>query len=379
MSEKILFANRKNCLSHPGGDTVQMIKTKEFIEKKYSVAIDICIDLQQILSNKEAKIVHIFNLQTIDETLNYINACKRSNKKIALSTIYWDLSHMNYISVLSSKLCIYPNISYFCYFKDLINKVLNFIGIFMDKKELYGSRLYKNKRKEALIESDIILPNSSGELKIISKEFDLDIDYLTKKSYIVPNAVDTKSILQLSKNELPIIGSIKNFILEVGRIEPIKNQINVVRALYNMPDIPIVFIGRIQDKRYYYNLDRLAKKRGNVYFIEELPYAEVFEFYKKASVHVMPSYRESPGLSSLEALISGCEIVVSSSEFCPIEFYEFDKFAHICNPYDVKSIKNAIIQAFNNKKNVNLSDYYNKKYGYENVADITYSAYKSLI
>ena len=79
---KIIFANRKDCFDKPGGDTVQMLKTKKYLEKYYPVKIEILLKPEEILSDKEAKIVHIFNLQTINETNEFINAARIGNKKV---------------------------------------------------------------------------------------------------------------------------------------------------------------------------------------------------------------------------------------------------------------------------------------------------------
>ena len=89
----------------------------------------------------------------------------------------------------------------------------------------------------------------------------------------------------------------------------------------------------------------------------------------------MPSYRESPGLSTLEALWYGCEVVTSSEAFCPVKYYKFDKYAHLCNPNNIVSIKNAILEAFNTKKNTISKDYFDF-FSYENVAKLTLEAYK---
>ena len=99
---KIIFANRKDCFDKPGGDTVQMLKTKKYLEKYYPVKIEILLKPEEILSDKEAKIVHIFNLQTINETNEFINAARIGNKKVVLSTIYWTLLDTYYIKYLES-------------------------------------------------------------------------------------------------------------------------------------------------------------------------------------------------------------------------------------------------------------------------------------
>ena len=383
----IIFANRSNCLSSPGGDTVQMLKTIEYLEKNHNVNTKICLKPEQIINDINSNIVHIFNIQTIDETLDYIDASKLAGKKIALSTIYWDLSHHVYMhkmfqitnKVIGKK---HSNI-----FKNMFFDLTYFRTFFKShkNKDSYATKLYIDKRKRALLEADILLPNSLEELEVLSKEFKIDLSELYRKSVIIPNAVDINQNLTKNTNHDGEKDSLKvkgEYVLEVGRLEVNKNQYNVVKALYNRPEIPIVFIGRINDNKidyeYFNKLKDLSEKRGNVFFIDQIPQEEVFEYYKHAKVHVLPSFRESPGLSSLEALYFGCEIVTSSKEFCPVDYYKFNDKAHICNPYSVNSIRNAILDAFDNPKNKIHDEEYFELFSYERVSNLTFEAYKKI-
>ena len=56
---KVLFQSRTNLFEAPGGDMVQMLKTKEFLEK-LGVQIDISLDFEPDLSGYD--LVHLFNL-----------------------------------------------------------------------------------------------------------------------------------------------------------------------------------------------------------------------------------------------------------------------------------------------------------------------------
>jgi glycosyltransferase involved in cell wall biosynthesis len=377
---KILFVVRKDYLDVPGGDTIQIIKTKEFLEKKYGLEIFICTDKKQIQEYQSAKIIHIFDMR--EDNLKFINEAKKYNKKIVLSTIYWDLTHSSYINFLIQKFNIFPSSESYYKFKDFIFYISNFRKILTFKTNYYFSKKYKSKRQWALKNSDAILPNSPEEMDIVVKHFGLDLDEIKNKIFIVPNAVNSDLSTMSYDQILPEIAELKDFVLEVARIEPIKNQLNLVKALMDKPEIPIVFIGSLRNKRYknYFNkLYILSNKRGNVYFIDHIAHETIFDYYKKAKVHVMASFRESTGLSSLEALISGCEIVVASEEYCPINYYEFDKYGHICDPYSPESIKKAVLEAFNKSKNLIKQENYLKKFSYENTADETYKVYLSLM
>ena len=56
---KVLFQSRKTLYSVPGGDTTQITKTKEYLEK-LGVEVDVSLELNPDVSRYD--IVHVFNL-----------------------------------------------------------------------------------------------------------------------------------------------------------------------------------------------------------------------------------------------------------------------------------------------------------------------------
>ena len=59
---KVLFQSRTNLFDAPGGDMVQMLKTKEFLEK-LGVTVDVSLEFEPDL--KDYDLVHLFNLSLI--------------------------------------------------------------------------------------------------------------------------------------------------------------------------------------------------------------------------------------------------------------------------------------------------------------------------
>lgn len=362
---KIAFVNRKDCLEHRGGDTVQMLLTKEYLEKNFPVKIDICLSKEEI--NNEYDLIHIFNIQNYEESYEYIQTANKLGIKTVVSTIYWDLNHVRYLNI-HYKLFNSEKYLNNCFINYII-KVICFI--FMKFRIQNWKQILKTRK--ILLEADCLLPNSDEELKIVAKDFYIGFNKLKMKSISIPNAV--KENVKQESNIQKI--SFENYVLMVGRIESIKNQLSVVKALMEYPQIPIVIIGRISDNTdnaYINELKYYSNKRGNVHYISEIPHNKINDYYKKATVHVLASFRESPGLVSLEALQNGCEIVVSDENYCPIKYYKFNTLGHICNPFDILSIKNAILEAYQIKKN-NADEKYFQFFSYENAAKLTYESY----
>lgn len=373
---KAIFAIRKNCFESPGGDTIQMLKTKEHLEKNFGLTVEICLSPKKIRDYDDIDIVHLFNIQTVQESLEYMLTASACNKKIVLTPIYWDMSHSNYIEYISKKLSFHEVKPNYYHFKDAALQARKIINTLLRKTYgLYNTKKYIQPRRYLLNHSDLILPNSNEEARILSDFFRIDYHLFMNKTMIVPNAVDSM-INGSSADDFSV--PVSDFVLEVARIEPTKNQIGVISALMDMPNIPILFIGKKgMNNAYYEQVKSLAQKRGNVIFIDEVPHETISNFYKKAKVHVLPSFRESPGLSSLEALCSGCNIVVSTEEYCPVKYYQFDKLGHLCNPYDYTSIHNAIMEAYHKPRPV-LSEQYIHEFSYNFVAEKTYQAYQRL-
>jgi len=207
---------------------------------------------------------------------------------------------------------------------------------------------------------------------LISKHFGLP---LGKSILLVPNAVE------FNENELfESTVEKSDTILHVGTILPSKNQSGTLLALKTVPDFELYFIGRIKDVKYYHYLLKLGKKRGRVIFPGELAAHEVNDFYRKAKVHVLPSFGECAALVSLEALWNSCEIVVSNNKFTSTNYYKYNEISHLCDPYKIGSIKEAILDAIKYPKmeTIDRRKYF-EFFNYETVARNIFNAYQSTL
>lgn len=366
---KVIFAIRNNYLEHFGGDVVQMQKTKEFLEKAYPVEIVICNSEESILEHDDADAMHIFNIQTIDESYRYHLVAKKMGIPVALSTIYGDFSETIYLSKLIKLGITKPT----TFGKKL---VVSLLGMIRKNKEddSYLSKSYFEKTRELVEGAQVLLPNSDEEIISIAQNFQMDAASLQMKTIVVPNAVDIskKEIVPYTSKKLP-----ENFVLEVARVESTKNQLNVIRALYDQPQIPIVFVGAQVEGKYLDKVKELAKKRGNTYFLGKVAHEELGDIYRRAAVHILPSFRETTGLSSLEALFYGCKIVVSNADYCPVSYYQFDQYGELCDPYHPKSIQKAIHHALETP--FALPPHYFERYNYEVAAKQTFLGYSTML
>jgi len=188
--------------------------------------------------------------------------------------------------------------------------------------------------------ADVVLPNSYAEAEIIVLQFGMP--QLRGRTWVVPNAFSSCVNARAGLHTLPgdIVG---RCVMEVASISYVKGQLFLLEALLDRPSMPIVFVGRIADDYYARVCRRLAEKRGNVLFVGEVPHGDVLDYLQQARVHALPSLRESPGLASLEAAGLGIPVVISVH--APIGEY-FGDMAHVCEPTNVASVRQAVLVAW---------------------------------
>lgn len=362
---KIAFCNRSNCFTHKGGDTIQMMLTKKHLEQMHDVSVDICLDPGD-LDKCHYDIVHIFNIQTFAQSAAFAEKAKQHKIKIVLTPIYWDLGYVISLTALT-KLRLFSVLPAYQCLKTPV--------IYASSKtsaRRYLSEFYVRSVDTILNRADIVLPNSPEESDIIKKHFHVGPQL---KAAIVPNAIEYANLPSQEQQAKD-----QDMVLLVGRISVAKNQITFLRAMMDKPHLALYFIGSIEDHAYYKQLNSLAKKRGNVFFIDEISQEELAAYYKKAYLHVLPSFRESPGLVSLEAFLYGCEIVTSGENFTPVAYYRFGEIGHLCNPYSKASISIAVEHAYRHPKQnlTNRQDYFDF-FNYRTVAKLTHEAYSRLL
>jgi glycosyltransferase involved in cell wall biosynthesis len=358
---KVLFQNRPNAFEAWGGDTTQMVATKEALEKQ-GVEIDVSLDPEPDLRGYD--LVHIFNIQTAEHGVLQARNARRSGVPIALSTIYWDRRHM-----LSSS-------DFMTYHSSPLVRVLSKIGKPLARFMLSRHRIAQEKLMAEMLQSaDVILPNSIAEDEILVDVFRMP--FLRAKSVIVPNAVSQENETPESKITEEQLESLpKSYLLEVANFDPGKGQLNLIRGMMDRPEIPIVLIGRESVPKYRAACRVLSEKRGNTFFIDHVPHDQINRFYKRARVHALPSLRESPGLATLEAAMNGANCVVSIHG--PIIEY-FGSDAWFCDPMKPESIREAVLAAWDAPANTHLRETILQRFTWPKAAQATLDAYNRIL
>jgi glycosyltransferase involved in cell wall biosynthesis len=339
---KLLYHSYPTAFQYPGGGEVQILKTREYVMKS-----NITVDLFNLYIHKirDYSVIHQFSMRS--EGYELCKLAKQLGKKVYISSIYWEDKQYD-----KSK---YPILSYLKYF-----------AIFLDKH--FNWSIYSPGKILRL--ADFVLPNSVAEAKLLNKSFGLPF----RKIIVIPNAVDT-NFAKFDKKLFREKYGLTDFVLCVGRIEPRKNQLSLIKAI-NKTDLKLVLMGdKVKGMEdYYEECERISNK--NVYFIGNLPHGSEIQksAYANAKVFVLASWYETPGLAALEAALTGTRIVITSKGSTKEYFKEFAEYV---DPSSITDIYDKIQISINKKHNPTKQiRYILKNYTWKVTAKKTIQAYK---
>ena len=161
----------------------------------------------------------------------------------------------------------------------------------------------------------------------------------------------------------------------MGRIESRKNQLKLIRALNNTR-YELYIHGKPSPNNMPYFEQCKAEAAPNIHIGGHLDEEMLYTAYANARVHVLPSYFETTGLSSLEAAVMGCNIVVTDKGDTR-DYFADD--AWYCDPDSVESIKQAVDAAYNTPYNEAFRQRILSEYTWKRAAEETYKAYADVL
>lgn len=373
---KIAFCIRSDYLNARGGDTFQLLHTKEALERTCDISISVLHSPDEIVPGA-FDLCHLFNIQKIADTKAYLARCRDAGVKVAFSTIMWDFSAVVSYNFMVQHLSMYQLSERRI---GIMTRLLRLLSGVVGMPTIYTGR-FREYLRQVLSAADLLLPNSVEEAGQLARLSGLDMELLRRKTLPVTNAVSvpgpeaTVDDTEGDKYDLP-----PGYVLQVGRIEPGKNQYGTILSLMGEPQIPLVFVGSQRvNVPYFRETEALARRRGNVRFIDESEHGDLPPLYRRAALHVLPSLGETTGLVSLEALASGCRVVVSDSRYCPFDSY-FSGIATPVDPLDVRSIRDGIFAELGRKRDmVAISRDVRRSFSWEVAARQTYEGYRRIL
>ncbi|MEO8943987.1 MAG: glycosyltransferase family 4 protein [Ginsengibacter sp.] len=356
---KIAFIARTSLYHSEGGDTIQIQQTARYL-KRMNIIVDIRLSNEKINYHKY-DLLHFFNLTRPFDILPHI---RNSEKPFVVTPLLIDYSEYDkqHRKGFSGKI--------FRHLSPGQNEHVKTIARWAKRQQSLQSLSYlftgyTKSVKHILRKAAMILPNSEMEYHQLTQSYSLTPSYS-----VIPNGIDEKLFRQTVNQQKE-----KNLVLCVARIEGLKNQSNLITAL-NDSNFELFIIGRpaVNQIQYYLNCKKNAS--ANIHFIDHVPQAELIKFYQKAKVHVLPSWFETCGLSTLEAAAMGCSVVITNrgyaSEYC-------DDHAFYCDPSSPDSIFQAVAKAADQKTDFDFQQKVFTNYTWKKAAEKTYEAYKKIL
>lgn len=356
---KVAMITRSTLFTVSGGDTVQVMQTA-----KYLVALGIEVDIKltnEPIEYHQYQLLHFFNITRPADILCHIY---RSGKPFVVSTILVDYSQYDKHQRTGIVGKLFRMLS-----GDAIEYTKTVTRWLLGRDRLMTrSYLWKGQRKsikEILEKAAMLLPNSTREYERIVHRY-----HCRSTHMIVPNGIDL-SLFQFD----PSVEKDNTLVICVARIEGIKNQLNLVRAL-NGTRYRLLLIGSPapNQQAYYATCKKLAA--DNISFIDHMPQEQLLMYYQEAGTHILPSWFETTGLSSLEAAAMGCNIVISK-EGDAKEY--FGNNAFYCDPASPESILAAVERASINAPDDLLRKKIAEQYTWQKAAATTLSAYQKVM
>jgi glycosyltransferase involved in cell wall biosynthesis len=251
------------------------------------------------------------------------------------------------------------------------NKLSIIKNSFLSK--LYNINYFKNYMKMTRFylwdNACMIFPNTTDEANIL-----ISFGVISTKIHAVSNGIEEIYMNNYLKEniflkEYPEFNDIK-FILNVGRIEPRKRQLQLVKVCKKL-NLPLVLIGNIRDDQYWNEcLELDFDELFHIDFNDNKNF--IIGAYRASTVFCLPSTMETPGLAALEAYSQGTQVVVTKFGGA---FDYFKNSAYYVNPFDEDDIEKKLIQAIDKPLNHKID---HNIFSYENIALEYLSLYKKI-
>jgi len=370
---RVLWLVRRNLTEFPGGDTIQVLDTQQALENMGVVVDRRSVD--QLPTKEDADrydLVHLFHLDRLWENIPAAKAAMKVGLPYTLSTIYWPTCKFDGAARtgINGGIARVFGGHAFQSFRQAerwcVSKIKERVPTPLDPMCLQ----FDNAARFLLSNASVCLPNSKIEWDRLQSRFESNA-----RMVAVPNAVRDEFLTQDESESAPA----RSGVISVGRIEPRKNQLALIRAVSEEfgPPIDLTVVGspgRFSSR--YYRRCR-ASAGPHVRFLTHQSVDSLKSIYKGAKVHVSPSWYDTPGLVNLEAGVLGCSLVVGSDGSA----YEyFGDWAQYTDPSDPASIRAAIEHALDSQPSAegpsSLEEIIKEKFTWVRAGEETFKAYQ---
>jgi glycosyltransferase involved in cell wall biosynthesis len=356
---KIAVITRSTLYTVKGGDTFQIINTAREL-KGLGIDVDITLTNQPI-DYRQYDLLHFYNIVRPADIVYHI---KQSKKPFVVSPNM--VNYQEYDRLYRKGVAGYL----FRFLPQNSIEYIKTIARWVQGNDVLATTSYlwkghKQSIKTILQQAAHILPNSKMEYDQLAT-FCAPLPGFT----LIPNGIDPA--LFTGNSSLP---KDRDLVLCVARIEGLKNQLNLIKALNNT-SYRLVVIGSPAPNQLNYYEECRKQAAVNISFINQLPQEALTNWYQKAAIHVLPSWFETCGLSTLEAAAMGCQVVITDKGYTR-EY--FGNEAGYCDPASPASMLAAVEKAASTPGTDTLRKKIFEQYTWQRAASKTAAAYKQVL
>lgn len=185
-------------------------------------------------------------------------------------------------------------------------------------KQRLVSRVSRRKLADRLSHPHHFLPTTSREAAYLET-----LGVASRRMTVLPNGLAPGIAAGEGRSLREKLGVKNKLVLCVGRFEPVKNQLGLIRALGRVGGVDCLFLGDADPGRgsYYARCRAEAARAARVtfHFHPSVPQSDPFlaDAYAAADLYVQPSRFETFGMAALEAHAAGCALALTKNMASP--------------------------------------------------------------
>lgn len=315
------------CQNKAGGVQTRIRKIASLLEER-GVEVELFNPFETDIASCD--VLHVFQLDI--EKFGLIRCAKQLSKKVVMSAVV----------PINEK------------GKMFLYKYLRWLPLMTTYKVMYRS----------LQLTDCVIVETQAEADFLHSIYSVPYS----KMEVIPNGFEINSYK--GNDIFETIGKKSDYILQVGRFDGNKNQLNVIRALRDTM-IDVVFIGGADhtNQNYYSRCVKASDGYENIHLLGWLPKdsSVLQSAYANAKLVILPSHFETFGLVALEGGIAGANLALSNT--LPILCYSSFKDCPTFNPDNIDQMRDVIVKAFSKPKDNKLKESIINEFNWDGIID----------
>jgi len=346
----VAFFTYPAAFQNVGGGEVLLLKMKEYLERR-----GVTVDLFDIWKGRIERydLLHVFG--SVKDCLGLMQVANRRSVKVAITPLLWSD----------------------------IRRAIFTEGSIKTKGEFVARHLAKvlfpafpSSRRKMLLSSDLIFPNSEIEKKQIARLFAVP----EEKMSVVYNGVDERFLNADAELFRQRFGA-KPFVLSVGRIEPRKNQLNLIRAVKRLGGMRLVLIGSPVSEYPEYDVQCRREGEGFTTFVPTIPHDDPLleSAYAACSLFVLQGWFETPGLVALEAALAGATVIVTRGGSTVEYFADMADYLDPASPVQMSELIRRNLDSVSSERKNELKMRILDRYTWDRAAEKTLQAYQTCV